>query len=151
MLPRVSDELASPRPPDRPFIRRYLRAWLFDAKCFTVIVVMRIALSTIGYSRISQRLARPPERSGSHFWAQQIARRVKRLAPLVPHASCLVQALALQYLLGKTGHASQLHIGVRKDEQGKFLAHAWVTCNAKVVLGQHNTKLSEFTRIAELV
>lgn len=72
------------------------------------------------------------------------------MARFVPRANCLTQAVALQYVLGRAGHASQLQIGVRQSDQEKFSAHAWVTCNGRVILGQSGTRLHEFTRLAEL-
>jgi len=39
--------------------------------------------------------------------------------------SCLEESLALWWLLGRQGLASQLRIGIRK-ESAKFEAHAWV-------------------------
>jgi hypothetical protein len=53
-------------------------------------------------------------------WAVRAASR------RVPMASCLTQSLALQFLLIRAGHSSQLHIGVKKDPQTGFQAHAWV-------------------------
>ena len=38
----------------------------------------------------------------------------------VPMASCLTQALALQFLLGRSGHFSEVLIGVRKDVEADF-------------------------------
>ena len=42
-------------------------------------------------------------------------------------STCLEKSLALWWLLGRQGIASQLRIGARKFE-GKFEAHAWVEC-----------------------
>lgn len=136
--------------PDRRPPKRALRAWAFGAKCLAVILMMRLALSTIGYAAISRNLPRPPERPDSCFWGRQVARRIERLARFVPGSSCLTQALALQFVLGRGGHASSLQIGVRQDGSGNFFAHAWVTCNGRVVLGQRNTHLADFTHIVAL-
>jgi hypothetical protein len=54
----------------------------------------------------------------------------------VPYASCLTQALAVRTLLGLRGQDSQLKIGVDKDEDGKFLAHAWVEIDGKIIIGK---------------
>ena len=43
----------------------------------------------------------------------------------VGHPSCLEESLALWWLLGRQGIASELRIGVRKHDE-KFEAHAWV-------------------------
>ena len=43
----------------------------------------------------------------------------------IGHPSCLEESLALWWLLGRQGIASELRIGVRKHDE-KFEAHAWV-------------------------
>ena len=53
----------------------------------------------------------------------------------VPRATCLVQALATQILLGRHGHAGQVHIGVALDEKLGFRAHAWVESQGEVLIG----------------
>lgn len=133
--------------PDAP---HRLRALVLDAKCLALLVAVRLALSTIGSSAIRRRLPQPRGMAGSRFYARQVARRIERLAPFVPGATCLTQALALQYVLGRAGHASRLKIGVRRDESGAFRAHAWVVCENRVVLGALGTPLDRFTPLAEL-
>lgn len=148
----MSGKHISPPAPlsDRGPARRVLHAAVFDAKCVAVLAGMRIALSTIGYGAIRSGLPRPQGRADSRFWGRQVARRIERLARFVPGASCLTQALALQFILGRAGHASHIQIGVRQKTGGTFLAHAWVTCNGRVVLGQRGTRLADFSRITEL-
>ena len=53
-------------------------------------------------------------------WAVRAASR------RVPGASCLTQSLALHCLLTRAGHRSQIRIGVAKDTEAGFGAHAWV-------------------------
>ena len=60
---------------------------------------------------------------------------VKAVSRYVPVATCLTQALALQWLLARSGHTSRIHLGARKDVEGKFAAHAWVECEDRVVIG----------------
>jgi hypothetical protein len=60
---------------------------------------------------------------------------VKIVSRYVPVATCLTQALALQWLLMRSGHASRVCLGARKDPEGKFEAHAWVECEGRVVIG----------------
>ena len=62
-------------------------------------------------------------------WAVQAAAR------RIPGASCLTQAFALQYLMGRAGHGAEVHIGVAKDAARGFEAHAWVEHGGAVVLG----------------
>ena len=44
------------------------------------------------------------------------------------NATCLCKALALQRLLARNGHHSELRIGVDKVD-GQFTAHAWLVHN----------------------
>lgn len=115
-----------------------------------MVLVAFVGWIVLRYARIAERLPRPIGRADSHFWGRQVARRIERLARFVPGASCLTQALALQLVLGRAGHASQIQIGVKKDDAGAFTAHAWVTCNDRIVLGQRGTHLADFKRLAEL-
>jgi hypothetical protein len=50
-------------------------------------------------------------------------------------SSCLVRAIAAQCLLAQYGHSATLHIGVMKDPDGKFGAHAWLERNGVVLVG----------------
>jgi hypothetical protein len=55
-------------------------------------------------------------------------------------ANCLIRALALRMLLAHRDIATDLHIGARKDEQGQFAAHAWLTYNDIILVGGDNAK-----------
>lgn len=77
-------------------------------------------------------------------WASRLGHKtiaVDRLAWAVgaasrrmPRATCLCRALALQRLLAKNGHGSELRIGVEKDN-GRLGAHAWLIHNDQVLIG----------------
>lgn len=119
-----------------------------DLKCLLALGAMRLALSIAGYSAIRARMPRADVTPQAHYYARQLGRRIERLARLVPGASCLTQALALQWLLARAGHRCDLQIGVRRGGDGRFAAHAWVTCNDRVVLGAAGTRIDEFTTLA---
>ena len=80
---------------------------------------------------------------------QNTAEQVQKTCRMVKAASrygivrptCLVESLALWYLLQKQGISVALRIGVRKSE--KFEAHAWVEC-AGVALTEPEAKHQEF-------
>lgn len=57
---------------------------------------------------------------GRLVWAVRAASR------RIPAASCLTQSLALHCLLSSAGHHSEVRIGVGKDMEAGFAAHAWV-------------------------
>ncbi len=59
---------------------------------------------------------------------------------------CLARALATQVLLGRSGHPTQLCIGVAKDKQGNLEAHAWVESQGRIIIGG----LRDMTRFTPL-
>ncbi len=72
-------------------------------------------------------------------WAVRIASRV------VPYATCLTQALALQQLLARHGYRSIVQVGVRKVDE-RFTAHAWVEHDGRsfLVTSQDVARYSRF-------
>ncbi|HEV8384288.1 MAG TPA: lasso peptide biosynthesis B2 protein [Candidatus Acidoferrales bacterium] len=72
---------------------------------------------------------------------EELARALARGSRLVPGSTCLVQALAGQWLLQGEGYAPQLRIGVSKAEG--FEAHAWLELDGKVFIG--DSDLQRFT------
>jgi hypothetical protein len=67
---------------------------------------------------------------------ENVTAAVQMCSRCVPYASCLTQALATRTLLGLRGQYSQLKIGVGRDEDGKFMAHAWVEIDGKIIIGK---------------
>ena len=61
-------------------------------------------------------------------WAVEVASR------RIPGTTCLCRALALQRLLAKNGHGSELRIGVEKNND-RFGAHAWLVHDGEVLIG----------------
>jgi hypothetical protein len=67
---------------------------------------------------------------------ERMAWAVQVVSQRIPRASCLTQALALQWLLRRAGQGSALRIGVAKDAEHGFEAHAWLEHQGLVLLGQ---------------
>jgi hypothetical protein len=76
-------------------------------------------------------------------WAVRAASR------RIPMASCLTQSLALQCLLARSGRASQVHIGVKKDAETGFQSHAWVECEGRMLLSAP-CEVGEYSRLLAL-
>jgi hypothetical protein len=129
-------------------LKRRLRGLVDNVKCLAALAAMRLALSVAGYAAIRARMPAAATTADAHFYARQLARRIERLARMVPGASCLTQALALQWLLARAGHGCELLVGVRRDEAGRFAAHAWVVCNDRIVLGAASTRVADYTELA---
>jgi hypothetical protein len=43
--------------------------------------------------------------------------------------------MAAQFLLARSGHASRIQIGVAKDDNRRFEAHAWLIWEGEILLG----------------
>ena len=67
---------------------------------------------------------------------------VEHVSVLVPGARCLTQAATVQFLLRRTSEPSCLRIGVAKDPNGRFIAHAWVESRGKPLIGE--TQAADF-------
>lgn len=113
-----------------------------------VIIAVRIGLTFLGF-RTLERFMPPMGHKPSRLTPWQISWSVKRMALFVPRASCLTQAMSLQYLLGAHGEPSVMCVGVAPDDRGKFTAHAWLLWDDQVIIGGNKT-LSDFQIIARL-
>ena len=55
----------------------------------------------------------------------------------MPGATCLVQALTGLVLLEGAGLPARLYIGVARNDEKPFQAHAWVKSQDDVIVGGH--------------
>ena len=88
----------------------------------------------------SRLLEAARERGAAEMVPFEVWRRahaIKRAARLVPRASCLTQALALQTVLAREGEPSALVLGVDAAPKGRkrFEAHAWIEWRGRVIIG----------------
>ena len=116
------------------------------------VACMRLSLWLLPFrvmQRVCTRLGRTQESRGGDTGTQEIVWAVRLAGRYVPRASCLVLALATQVLLGRHGHAGQVHIGVALDAPNGFRAHAWVECQGQVLIGGAE-RLDGFTPILVL-
>ena len=121
-------------------------------RAVVLVAVVRMALWTLpfrwvrlvaGRRRVlSPELATLPPKHLS--WAVQAA------AGRIPAASCLTQAISLQYLMNLAGLDAEVHIGVAKDVARGFEAHAWVEHDGAVILGDDG-ELGRYRPILALV
>ena len=105
-----------------------------------LLPLLALSLRVSGFQstrrRLLKRLSRPPTSSAETEQQVQLTTRMVLAAARrsLVGVSCLERSLALWWLLGRQGIASQLRIGVRTDNQ-KFAAHAWVECQG-LALGE---------------
>jgi hypothetical protein len=85
-------------------------------------------------------------RQGLHL--DRVAYAINVMSLRVPWRSdCLVRALAARRWLALGGVSSRIAIGARHDEDGAFMAHAWLTVGERIVTGGDVTPYGEFSRI----
>ena len=110
-----------------------------------LIAVIRTGLAVLPFRymlRAVRRAARPrtglpwrPDRpsqfdKGLAVWAVEAAGR-----RLLTRNPCLPQALAVLILFRRAGEDAELHMGVTRDEDAPFKAHAWIESDGVVVIG----------------
>ena len=119
------------------FLRTDWQIKLATAQAYVLLWRVRLGLYWQARKTIKQ-FKNPVIKPQAQRDVEELSYLVHALSPLVPQASCLTQALAGKALLAQYGHNVELQIGVMKDEvnQTEIKAHAWLTHNNKVVLGQ---------------
>jgi hypothetical protein len=100
-----------------------------------LLILVRFALRWLSLSRVQKLVGRAARHSKRVCAAHRIAWAIQTAARFIPGATCLTQALAAQALLTRHGYNPSLTIGVMKDEQRGFEAHAWLTCHEQILVG----------------
>lgn len=123
-----------------PFVDKVLliRAW-------GVLAFVRCALWLAGFPSTKRWLDRwhaPVERLVAN---RRPAARIARLVEIASHffpggRHCLTRAMTLEALLRRRGYPARMEIGVARAAEprnhgSRLLAHAWVTCGDRVLLG----------------
>ena len=93
------------------------------------------------------RSARAPADRTAALWVDEFLSRLPR--PWT--RTCLRRAAVLYYLLRSAGHTVDLCIGVRRDEHGELLAHAWLLREGAIYLEPAGTieVVADYTLIAQ--
>lgn len=129
--------------PRDPSGRRRVRAG--DVTLFAIagltLLVARIAVWTLPSAYVLRvTTGREPARrlNGRTRWvvtAPRVIWSVRSAARRIPFSNCLTQALAGRFLLARFGYPSKIRVGVRRDEQAEFQAHAWLEHAGDIVIG----------------
>lgn len=120
------------------------------ARCLAVVIATRIGLALFGYRTVLDQIAKaaparePDVHAHLHIWC------VKHCSRIVPGATCLTQALALHYLRARAGHPTRIRIGVRRRDDGRIAAHAWLVDGDVVLIGGQDEQLAGFTPLVDL-
>lgn len=124
--------------------------WLLFVEALLAVVAFRVGLWLVPFRFVWQvptRLMRSPGPPASQRACEhRVAWAVCAASRLVPLASCLTQALAVQTLLARRGYAAELQIGVAWNASGAFQAHAWLECHGRIIIGDLS-HLQRYTRL----
>jgi hypothetical protein len=120
-------------------IKRFARLSLAEQvlllRALFLVSAIRLGLFLFPFRVLQRFTQRRSRKSNTMYSSGQYVWAVRAVSRCVPGATCLTQALAAQRFLTRSGHASHIEIGVRKDEQSGFLAHAWVVSGDQIVIG----------------
>ena len=79
--------------------------------------------------------------------AEWVDRVLRRLPPPWRH-TCLKRAVTLQYLIRRAGRLVELKVGVRRNEVGELVAHAWLVREGLPYLEPGTERLETFEELA---
>lgn len=134
---------------------RIYRFWRFPAgrklillEAFVRLVAITLVVRLMHSAHVLNRLIGDklrPVRLGSsvkHRSYQEICWAVTSAARYVPGASCLPQSLVGRSMLQRAGYPAEICLGVAHGRSG-FEAHAWVSSEGQVVLGENAIQYAE--------
>ena len=106
-------------------------------RAVALVAVVRLALWTLPFRWVRSIAGRKRAVSLklAGFDVKHVTWAVRAAAQRIPRASCLTQAISLQYLMILAGRDAEVHIGVAKDAARGFEAHAWVEHDGAILLG----------------
>jgi hypothetical protein len=123
--------------PARSFLRLSVPHKRIHLHALLLLAASRVAvkLRPVACVRAAARIPVAHVSSTSAREARAICSTVERMSRYVPSATCLPRALVANRLLRVRGFPSTVRIGVRRDENGLFAAHAWLELRGEVVMG----------------
>lgn len=129
------------------FVRLSTREQSVLLQATFLLAIIRIGLRTLPFATLRSILSklaaiRAHQDASTHdaigteiIWA---VGAVGRHLPLI--GTCLTQALATHVLLARRGLQSDLRIGVTRDQNGRFVAHAWLEQHGIILIGEDHAK-----------
>ncbi|WP_108895331.1 lasso peptide biosynthesis B2 protein [Palleronia abyssalis] len=107
---------------------------------FWVLVFVRTALSLRKTGLLETRIARyaasnSPVPGCEVRDLREVSWSVSAASRLVPGATCLTQAFAGSWLLGRRGHVTEIRLTLPVEKGSGFRPHAWLMHGDVIVLG----------------
>jgi hypothetical protein len=120
-------------------------------RCWACVAAIRVGLTLSSYRTLRRYLPeRAPAKQSDQDELMRLVWAVRNASRTVPRATCLTQALALQFLLAWSGQRSQIRVGVAQGEDGRFLAHAWLVSDGRILIGGPEREVQRYTQLADL-
>ena len=90
---------------------------------------------SLGHARAGSPL---DQHSGTSPTLERVAWAIRLASRHLPWTStCLMRAMAGQWMLRRRGVSGSVHLGVARNEvSGEWLAHAWLRSGGRVLLGE---------------
>ena len=122
-----------------PYAQQLLLLW-----SFAVVAAVRLTLFLFPFRswKAGFLIRQKPRSAHQEYSVREIAWAVTVASSYVPNATCLVQAIAAQFILARAGHPSRLHIGLAPGQPNAGLsldAHAWLEWEGLVLFGGPHT------------
>lgn len=117
-----------------------------------MITTVRAGMAVLSFETLRRHLARlararsVPDTLADQAEVETIVWSIQTAGRTLPAAGrCLIEALAGHVLLGRKGVGTDLRIGVARDADGTFKAHAWLEKDDRIVLGELGVELQQYT------
>jgi hypothetical protein len=104
------------------------------------LAAAKLVVTALPFERWRRVLQRAPRAAAGpapeHLRVAELVWAVDRVSARFPQAlTCLPRAIATRWMMEHRRWPATLEIGVRRDAQGKFEAHAWVEHEGRVIMG----------------
>ncbi|MEM9275134.1 MAG: lasso peptide biosynthesis B2 protein, partial [Cyanobacteria bacterium P01_F01_bin.143] len=103
------------------------------------LLLIRLGLKLLSLQTLKRYLDKvftsPQIKSKNSVSLYKIIWSITTASSYMPQVKCLARALAAKTLLEQQGYSVMIKIGVAKNQQQAFIAHAWVECKGRVVIG----------------
>lgn len=119
----------------RPGFETSLRASLLTAVAMALLTGLAAALRFLPYHRVARWLPPSGPAPAPPWRKRQVSRAIERAAKWVPGATCLPQAMAGYVMLSSRGFESRIRVGVLKEDDAPFRAHAVLLSGDDVLVG----------------
>jgi hypothetical protein len=109
--------------------------WGALARAAVAVPVARVMLLVLPFRRVVDRVRPAEDRSAGRGDPERLAWAVRAMGRrTIRRNRCIVEAVALTWLLRRAGHPATLRLGAGRVG-GRFEAHAWVESRGRILIG----------------